>query len=116
MRFKQGLFDAAVYDGENHEPNHVRLLGGSLIFCGRLESMSVEYTLFKPSGKPLRANRSSPDLSHVIEVKAGDDALPLLCDRVYKDCSCYLEVARVNHITHFRDIAPGRKLHFPPLR
>ena len=122
------------YDGGNHEPNHVRILWGSLIFFGRLESMSVEYTLFKPGGEPLRAkiklafsgfmskeeealraNRSSPDLSHLIEFKAGD-TLPSLCYRVYKDCSYYLEVARVNDITNFRDIRPGTKLHFPPLR
>ena len=123
-----------AYDGSEHEPSYVRLLWGSMIFFGRLESMSVEYTLFKPSGEPLRAkiqlaftgfmskeeealraNRSSPDLSHVIEVRAGDN-LPMLCYRVYKDCSYYLEVARVNGITNFRDIQPGTKLHFPPLR
>jgi len=122
------------YDGNNHEPNHVRVLWGSLIFFGRLESMDVEYTLFKPSGEPLRAkvklafagfmskeeealraNRSSPDLSHRIEVKAGD-TLPALCYRVYKDSSYYLEVAKANNITNFRDIAPGSTLHFPPLR
>jgi hypothetical protein len=122
------------YDGSSHEPNHVRLLWGSLIFFGRLDSMTVDYTLFKPSGEPLRAkiklsftgfmskeeealraNRSSPDLSHLIEVKAGD-TLPMLCYRVYKDCSYYLEVAKVNGITNFRDLQPGSKLHFPPLR
>jgi len=122
------------YDGSNHEPNHVRVLWGSLIFFGRLDSMSVEYTLFKPGGEPLRAriklgfsgfmskeeealraNRSSPDMSHLIEFKAGD-TLPLLCYRVYRDSSYYLEVARANNITNFRDIKPGSKLHFPPLR
>lgn len=122
------------YDGSNHEPNHVRVLWGSLIFFGRLDTMSVEYTLFKPGGEPLRAkiklgfsgfmskeeealraNRSSPDMSHVIEFKAGD-TLPLLCYRVYKDSSYYPEVARANNITNFRDIRPGSKLHFPPLR
>jgi len=122
------------YDGSNHEPNHVRVLWGSLIFFGRLDTMSVEYTLFKPGGEPLRAkiklgfsgfmskeeealraNRSSPDMSHLIEFKAGD-TLPLLCYRVYKDSSYYLEVARANNITNFRDIKPGSKLHFPPLR
>jgi len=122
------------YDGSNHEPNHVRLLWGSLIFFGRLESMTVDYSLFKPSGEPLRAkikmsftgfmskeeealraNRSSPDLSHMIEVKAGD-TLPMLCYRIYKDPSYYVEVALANGITNFRDIRPGSKLHFPPLR
>ncbi len=122
------------YDGNDHQPKHVRLLWGSLIFFGRLQSMSVQYTLFKPSGEPLRAkvklafsgfmskeeealkaNRSSPDLSHVVEFKAGD-TLPLLCYRIYKDSSYYLEVARINNLTHFRDIELGTKLHFPPLR
>lgn len=122
------------YDGDKHETNIVRLLWGSLIFFGRLDSMSIEYTLFKPSGEPLRAkvklafssflskeeealqaNRSSPDLSHYVEVQAGD-TLPLLCYRIYKDSAYYLEVARVNNLTSFRDLRPGTRLHFPPLR
>ena len=121
------------YDGDKHEPSHVRVLWGSQIFFGRLESMSVDNTMFKPSGEPLRAkvqlgfigfmskeeealraNRSSPDMSHLIEVKAGD-TLPMLCFRVYKDRSYYLEVARINNMTDFRNIKPGSKLHFPPL-
>ena len=123
-----------TYDGDKHEPSHVRVLWGSQIFFGRLESMSVDNTMFKPSGEPirakvqlgfigfmskeeeaLRANRSSPDMSHEIEVKAGD-TLPLLCYRIYKDSSYYLEIARINNMTDFRDIEPGIKLHFPPLR
>ncbi len=122
------------YDGEKHETSHVRVLWGSQIFFGRLESMTVDSKLFKPSGEPLRskvgleftgfmskeeealrANRSSPDMSHLIEVKAGD-TLPLLCYQVYRDSSYYLEVARENNLTDFRDIKPGSKLHFPPLR
>lgn len=124
-----------VYDyvGTNHEPNHVRLLWGSLIFFGRVESVSVDYTMFKPSGEPLRAkvnlafvgwmsneeisltaNRSSPDLTHIVEVKAGD-SLPMLCYRIYKDSAYYMEVAKVNGITNFRDLKPGLKLLFPPL-
>lgn len=122
------------YDGDKHEPSHVRVLWGSHLFFGRLESMSVDNTLFKPSGEPLRAtiklgftgfmskeeealraNRSSPDMSHLVEVKAGD-TLPLLCHRIYRDSSYYLEVARVNNMTDFRNLEPGTKLHFPPLR
>lgn len=121
------------YQGTEHEPNHVQVLWGSFIFFGRLTTMSVNYTLFKPSGDPLRAtvslafrgfmteqeearlaNRSSPDLTHVIEVRAGD-TLPLLCHRVYKDASYYADVARFNNLVNFRDLAPGLRLQFPPL-
>ncbi len=122
------------YDGDKHEPDPVQVLWGSQIFIGRLKSMTVDNTLFKASGEPLRAklqlefksfmsneeealraNRSSPDMSHLVEVRAGD-TLPLLCYRIYRDSSYYLEVARHNNITDFRSLQPGSKLHFPPLR
>lgn len=121
------------YQGDRHEPPHVRLLWGSLIFFGRLESMSTQYTLFKPSGEPLRAkvdlgftgsmskkeselvsNRSSPDLSHHVLVREGD-TLPLLCERIYGDPGYYIDVARFNGLADFRRLVPGRQLHFPPL-
>lgn len=122
------------YDGKEHEPKHSRLVWGTLIFYGRMTSMSTTYSVFKPSGEPLRAkiglkftgfmtneegalaaNNSSPDLSHLIEVQAGD-TLPLLCNRVYKDSTYYMEVARINHLENFRSIKPGERLIFPPLK
>lgn len=121
------------YIGTRHEPGHVRVLWGTLIFFGRLESMTTQYTLFRPSGAPLRAkvdlaftgamskqeaelvsNRSSPDLSHRVVVREGD-TLPLLCYRVYGDSSYYVDVARFNRLVGFRRLEPGTKLHFPPL-
>jgi len=128
--------NAVVYQyvGSRHEPSHVRVLWGTLIFFGRLESMSTQYTLFKPSGDPLRAkvdlrfigfmskeqaqlvaNRSSPDLAHRVVVRKGD-TLPLLCESIYGDGSYYPEVARANDLTDFRDLQPGALLHFPPLQ
>jgi hypothetical protein len=122
-----------AYSGQKHEPPWVRLLWGSLIFFGRLSSMTLNYTLFKPNGEPLRAkvtlaflgamspqeealraNRSSPDLSHRIMVVDGD-TLPLLCHRVYRDSSYYPEVAQINRLTNFRRLKPGSVLLFPPL-
>lgn len=121
------------YEGVDHQPNHVRLLWGSFIFFGRMTSLATDFTLFKPTGEPLRAkvklsfsgfvskeeaalvaNRSSPDLTHIIEVQAGD-TLPLLCYRIYGDVSYYQKIARFNGISNFRDIKPGVRLNFPPL-
>lgn len=122
------------YQGDKHEPNHVRIVWGRLIFYGRLSSMSIENTLFNSEGKPmraklsisikgfisskeeaLRANRSSPDLTHIVELKAGD-TLPQLCYKIYRDASYYTKVARINNITNFRDIKLGTRICFPPLR
>ena len=62
----------------------------------------------------LAANRSSPDLSHLVEVRDGD-TLPLLCDRIYGDAAYYVDVARFNGLDNFRQLTPGVRLHFPPL-
>ncbi|MBC7562514.1 MAG: peptidoglycan-binding protein [Gemmatimonadaceae bacterium] len=130
-----GQLNQVVYSyvSDKHEPSHVRVLWGTIIFFGRLDSMSVRYSLFKPSGAPLRAkvdlsfvgtmskkegelvsNKSSPDLSHSVLVREGD-TLPLLCDRIYNDSSYYPEVARFNGLADFRSLQAGQRLHFPPL-
>ncbi len=122
------------YDSKDHQPNYVRLVWGDLIFYGRLENMEVEYTLFKPNGSPLRAkvkltftsfvtckegalraNKSSPDMTHLVEVRAGD-TLPQLCFKIYKDCSYYIKVAKVNNISNLKNLIPGTRIYFPPIR
>lgn len=121
------------YDGQKHRPSELCFTWGDLIFYGVVFSIDIDYTLFKPSGEPLRAkvrlkvmstmgleemirraNASSPDLTHLIDVCAGD-TLPLLCQRVYGDPAYYLEIARVNGLVDFRHLKPGMQLRFPPL-
>ena len=72
----------------------------------------VEYQSKEEISK--EAGQESPDLTHLIEVKAGD-TLPLLCYRIYQDCNYYIDVAKINRLTDFRDLKPGTKLQFPPL-
>jgi len=121
------------YEGKEHEPNIIDVHWGTLLFTCRLEGMSIDYTLFSSDGAPLRAKiglsfkgysttveghlkakKSSPDLTHIIEVKVGD-TLPLLCHKIYKDESYYLEVAKHNNLLSFRNLTPGQTLYFPPL-
>lgn len=124
---------AYTYDGTTHQTPVVRVLWGPLEFKARLKSLKVDYTLFTPDGKPLRAKVSlsfaeyktdqqilrearleSPDLTHLIEVKAGD-TLPNLCYRIYSDASYCMVVARINRLSNFRCLKPGQVLRFPPL-
>jgi len=127
-----------AYDfvGDEHEPAPVKIVWGAGLdeFYGRLTDLTVDYTLFKSDGTPLRAKikldfvqamtereesslakRKSPDMTHVIRVREGD-TLPLLCQRVYKDDSKYLAVARLNDLDTFRDLKPNTLLRFPPMR
>lgn len=121
------------YVGKTHETPFLKVVWGTLNFKGRLSSKSVKYTLFAADGEPLRAevdlqisqfvdveteekekNTSSPDLSHLFTVKAGD-TLPQLCKEVYGSIGYVTDVARVNGLSGFRHLAPGTKLFFPPL-
>lgn len=122
------------YDGSAHQPNVVHLQWASFTFYGRLSSMAVSYTLFRHTGEALRAkvnldfvsymspveeaelaDKTSPDLTHLVEVKAGD-SLPLLCQKIYGNSAYYIDVAKANGLTDFRKIRPGTRLNFPPLR
>ncbi len=125
-----------TYQGEEHEPNPVELNWGVELkaFRARLRCMSVDYTLFKHDGAPLRAkvrldfieamtpkevavkaDDQSPDLTHLVRVRAGD-TLPNLCQRIYKNSGAYLTVATFNGLDGFRTLEPNTILRFPPLR
>lgn len=138
---KDGVFDdvshfrrmLTEYQGSTHEPYHLKLVWGNLIFKGRAIELGITYKLFNPDGQPIRAvakakfkgsieekkraakeNKSSPDLTHQYRVKAGD-TLPLLCYRIYGDPKYYLAVAEVNQLATVRYLEPGTSLVFPPI-
>ena len=123
----------ATYDGKMHGSHFLKLIWGDLLFKCRLQSMTFTYTLFTSTGLPLRARadttfigfndekelqarakKSSPDLTHLYTVQAGD-TLPLLCDRIYGSSAYYSQVAEANGLAGFRDLQPGMQLVFPPL-
>jgi len=122
------------YNGDIHRPNYLIVAWGSLtVRRVILKSASIAYKVFKPSGEPLRAVISatfsdnsddktrvalaqdeSPDLTHTRVFKAGD-SLPSLCQQIYGNATLYAQVAKLNQLSHFRNIAPGTPLVFPPL-
>lgn len=129
------------YIGDSHQTPYARIIWNNTeflktentVFTGRLTSMNIEYTLFSPDGIPLRAKvslsfksaltpataakslgKSSPDLTHLITVKAGDN-LPQMCKKIYGDSKYYTQVAAINKLTNFRYLKPGIELVFPPL-
>lgn len=112
-----------------HRPNKLHIHWGIIDFFGWLQSVQIHYTLFDQKGIPLRAELecqfigatdqgmvqlSSPDLTHVREVRAGD-TLPLLAKEIYGSSRYYLLIADANGLDDFRNLQPGTVLHFPPL-
>lgn len=131
QEFKTLVFS---YDGNIHSPRYLQLVWGTMLFRCRLQELSISYTLFKPDGTPLRARaeatflgytdevalarmarKSSPDLTHVVTVRAGD-TLPLMCWQVYGSSEWYPRVAAANRLGGFRELVVGTQLVFPPLQ
>jgi hypothetical protein len=121
------------YEGEIHEPKHFQIIWGSLLFKGRCTGLNINFKLFNPDGKPIRAlckitlkgsvednlrtaeeRRQSPDLTHYRVVKAGD-TLPMMCFKIYGNSGYYIQIAKVNKLSGFRNLQPGTELYFPPI-
>jgi hypothetical protein len=128
--FRKMLTD---FQSSSHEPFHLKLVWGNLLFKGRAIEVGVTYKLFNPDGQPIRAvvrvkfkgsveeqkriaetMRQSADLTHIRTVKPGD-TLPYMCFKVYGDPRHYLFVAEANQLDDFRRLTVGQALTFPPL-
>lgn len=120
------------YEGEIHRPKFFRFIWGTSLLKGVCVSLSIAYKLFNRNGIPIRAickvtiremkdderrvaeeGRTSPDLTHYRSVRKGD-TLPLMCYHIYGHSKYYLQVARANKLSNFRELQAGDEIFFPP--
>lgn len=122
------------YKGNKHRPSHCKITWGEwLVLRCNFKSCSISYTLFEPSGKPLRArikatfshvksdkrrvreqDDKSADMTHIRQVKEGDH-LALMCYRIYGDIRYYPLLARSNNLKQFQELKPRTEISFPPV-
>lgn len=135
VSLKVAQLQATVYNfsDEKHRTPFILVDYGKLIFMGVLQNMSVNYTLFSPAGIPLRAEVTlnlkahtpfkessavlsllSPDLSRQHVVTGGENIVRI-CYDVYRDEKYYIEIAKANQITNFRNLRTGSRLILPPI-
>lgn len=115
-------------------PNFLRLNWGVVVMSAVLTSADVTYTLFKPDGTPIRAMVSASfreDRNKALSIAenarnviantnisylAETENLATKAFDVYKKKVEPTLIAKANGIKKFRDIAPGTKITFPPLK
>ena len=121
------------YKGDIHRPPPLELVWGAFIFKGVLANLNITYNVFNPDGTPVRAEaeaefktasatqeallnakKSSPDMTHIKILKAGD-SLPGLCQEIYSGENYFVQVAKANNLNHLRGLKVGQNLSFPPL-
>lgn len=120
-------------NGEEHQPRYLKILYGAVLLKCVLKSVDVNYNLFSPGGKPLRAkitagfiscldqdlseminNRSSPDMTHLRKTTASDKLIRM-SNKIYKNNLLYVEVAKANKLNSFRHLPDGTEIFFPPI-
>lgn len=121
------------YQGENHQPNFVKIIYGAVLLKCVLKSVDITYNLFTPNARPLRAkvnatfsscsdqdlsemiaHKTSPDLTHLRRLKKSDRLISM-ANNIYKKNTYYLEVARANNFDTFRNLKEGTDIYFPPI-
>jgi nucleoid-associated protein YgaU len=130
------IFMDTVYNmkGKIHRPHFLKVhWGKGFKFPCILSNLDLNYTLFEPSGDPLRIKvsatflnyiaqkerkarekKKSPDLTHVRQVIAGN-RLDLMTYEIYNDSNFVTQIAHANRLTSFRTLRTGSNLVFPPL-
>ena len=123
-------------DGDTHRSHFIKICWGSDsgLFKGVVKNFDVNYKLFRPDGKPIRAvvdlslqstispedfvkqiGFQSPDITHQRVFKAGQH-FTLLSNSIYKNLNYYTDVAKANKMLSFRRIKQGEEIFFPPLK
>lgn len=120
---------------ELHAPPPVMVLWGNEVVMESAvaTSLSVKYTLFDTSGRPVRATASlslreyrtataqlattrenSPDVSSLVIVREGD-TLPAIAFRAYGDAAQWRPIADANPDVDPLALVPGQGLVVPPI-
>ena len=128
-------FDKLVQvDPELHAPPICKVVwGGGINFKALVESIDKDFTMFLPSGIPVRArvnitfteyktsefHRSevspeSTDKTKAWTVTEGD-TLWLIASKEYDDPGQWRTIAEANDIENPRELEPGEKLELPPV-
>ena len=121
------------YEGDTHRPNYLLISWGTFIFPCTLDTLKIDYTMFRSDGTPLRATadisfkgfindstrqlmaqKSSPDLTHQ-KIMTEGFSLPLLSKSTYNSPEYYIKIAAFNDLDTFRNIKSGTKIMLPPL-
>lgn len=120
-------------DGKLHRPPKVWFSWGTLLFHGIVTKVEESYTMFLPSGMPVRAKVKltfqslfdveegkrkepfeSPDRTKVRTIREADQLWHYAWEE-YGDPQMWKAIARANGIENPLDILPGQKIKLPAL-
>jgi len=131
--YTDSIMKLSLVDADLHRPPLVQFCWGTFLCEGFIESLTLRYTMFLPSGKPCRATanlsikqyesakdqlqrnpRNSPDHTKRRTLKMGE-TLALIAHEEYDDAAEWRRIADANGIVDPREVKPGTVLLLPPI-
>jgi Contractile injection system tube protein len=122
-------------NGDKREPNVLKIIwGAEFVFECQMSSLNVTYSLFDPTGLPLRAKLSVSFNSYmesekrvILEDKklgtlttvqnlVTKPKLGNIAHDVYSDANVYLQIAKANNMVNFRSLKDAVNLVLPPVQ
>lgn len=122
-------------NGEKREPNALKIIWGSeFVFECQMSSLNATYSLFDPTGLPLRAKLSVSFNSYMeakkrviledkkqgaltsVVSKVVGERLADIVQKAYSDPNLFLQIAKINNIVNFRGLKETADLILPPIQ
>lgn len=127
-KFTEPFYKLMNINEDTHAPNLVTFEWGKTKFTGFIIDISQKFTMFSPTGVPLRATleislksnkkdnniRNSPDRTKHRVMKKGD-TLHAFAYAEYGDCSEWRRIAEVNGIDNPRRLRSGESIIIPAI-
>lgn len=132
--YTDAVFGLLKIEPTTHAPPICTFRWGSLSFQGVVERVEGQFTLFLPTGTPVRATldvtfREFVDLQTAVQAiptQSADhdtlhtvvrgETLSAIAAQVYGDPTEWRPIADANHLDNPRLLSPGQVLAIPPLR
>lgn len=131
----EDIVQVIKYSAEEHAPPKVRFLWGTLDFDGHITSAQIQYTMFAPDGRPVRATLNltlegeekkaeqkskqntfnSPNRTKERMLTEGDQ-LWMMAQQEYDDPALWKVIAEANGILNPRKLSRAMTLKVPSIK
>ncbi len=129
------ILDLTSYDPDLHSPPKVQFVWGAMSFTGKVSSISTQYTMFSPSGSPVKAKMNltieGEETSKLLTTKASPFQSPdrtksrtlvqgeqlwMMAHEEYDDAGKWKTIAKANNILNPRKVEVAANIKVPSIR
>ncbi len=129
------IMDLTSYDPDLHSPPKIQFVWGAMCFTGKVSSVSTQYTMFSPSGSPIKAKVNltieGEETAKLLKTKASPFQSPdrtksrtlvqgeqlwMMAHEEYDDAEKWKTIAKANNILNPRKVEVAANIKVPSIK